>query len=77
MNLDYVKIKENHVTGKDLLSALDSTRELVDVFGLDSCSKRVEFEKAVRLTQSGGRSAFQQCRGSIFCIVFRKSKAFV
>ena len=69
-DLDYVKIKENHVTGKDLLSALDSTRELVDVFGLDSCSKRVEFEKAVRLTQSGGRSMPSNSAGAVYSALY-------
>lgn len=70
LKLDYEKIKENHVTGKDLLSALESTRELVEVFGLDSCSKRVEFEKAVRLTQSSGLSMPSNSTGSVYSALY-------
>ena len=70
LKLDYEKISENHVTGKDLLSALESTRELVEVFGLDSCSKRVEFEKAVRLTQSSGRSMPSNSTGSVYSALY-------
>ena len=48
LKLNYDEIEKNNVNGKDLLNALTSTRELIDVFGLNTCSKRVEFETLIR-----------------------------
>ena len=42
----------------------------MDVFGLDSCSKRVEFEKAVRLTQSSGRSMPSNSAGAVYSALY-------
>jgi hypothetical protein len=48
MNLDFETIEKSYVTGKDLVYALESTREMIDVFGLKTCEQRLKFEKFIR-----------------------------
>eukprot|EP00943_MAST-04B_sp_MAST-4B-sp1_P001148 g1148.t1 len=74
LGLNYSEIEKNNVNGEDLNNALSSTRELIDIFGLDTCSKRVKFERIIR-NNNGSISMPNSSSGTLYSSWYLKTVA--
>ena len=80
LGLDLVKIEQNDITGRDLIEACNSTRELVDIFGLKTCAARVQFENLVRTLVSPVSASSRLpsgTQGGIYSVFFLSEVQFL
>jgi predicted O-methyltransferase YrrM len=74
LGLNYSEIEKNNVNGEDLYNALSSTREMIDIFGLDTCAKRVKFERIIR-NNNGNVSMPNSSSGTLYSSWYLKTVA--